>query len=247
MIKKGDFVRISYTAMLEDGTVIDTTDEKTAREFGIYNENIKYGDIIVVVGEGHVLKGLDEALEGKKVGYKGKITVPPEKAFGKYDPDKKEIINISRLKEKPRVGQRIKVGDKVGVVERIIGRKAIVDLNHPYAGKNITFEFEIKDLIKDEDKKVESLFLIHTGFETKCKIENNKAVVEIPSNATFSQRFIFGKIAAVNSIFKYTSIKEVLLVEKYVKEDMEKVEERKEEATKEAPKEEVKEVERIEK
>ena len=51
----------------------------------------------------------------------------------------------------------------------------------------------------------------------------------------------------MNSIFKYTSIKEVLLVEKYVKEDMEKVEERKEEATKEAPKEEVKEVERIEK
>ena len=50
-ISKGDFIRISYIAKLEDGTIIDTTDEEIAKQNDIYNENARYGDIYVVVGE----------------------------------------------------------------------------------------------------------------------------------------------------------------------------------------------------
>ncbi len=37
-IQKGDFIRLSFTGRLADGSVFDTTDEKVAKESGIYEE-----------------------------------------------------------------------------------------------------------------------------------------------------------------------------------------------------------------
>jgi FKBP-type peptidyl-prolyl cis-trans isomerase SlyD len=217
VIQKGDFVRISYTAKLEDGTVIDSTDEEVAKEHGVYEEHARYGDIIVVVGEGHVIKGLDEALEGKEVGFKGSVEVPPEKAFGEYDPEKKEVISISRFKERPEPGTRVRVGERVGIVERVIGRRAVVDFNHPLAGKTITFDFEIKEKIESPEERIKSIFMIHTGREVSVELDGKKAVIEIPRGLSLDQAFMLGKYAAVNDIFRLTDVEEIDLVEKFEK------------------------------
>ena len=217
VIQKGDFVRISYTAKLEDGTVIDSTDEEVAKEHGVYEENARYGDIVVVVGEGHVIKGLDEALEGKEVGYKGSVEVPPDKAFGEYDPENKEVISISRFKERPEPGTRVRVGERVGIVERVIGRRAVVDFNHPLAGKIITFDFEIKEKIESPEEKIKSIFMIHTGREVSVELDGGKAVIEIPRGLSLDQAFMLGKYAAVNDIFRLTDVEEIELVERFEK------------------------------
>ena len=223
MIKKGDFIKISYTARLEDGTVIDSTDENIAKEHGIYTEGAKYGDIIVVVGEGHVVRGLDEALEGKDVGYKGSVEVPPEKAFGEYNPDNREFVSISKFKERPTPGQRVRIGDKVGTVEKVIGRRVLVDYNHPLAGKKIIFDFEIKEKIEGTDEKIKSLFTIYTGREIDVKIENSKAIIEVPKDAVFNQYFMLGKFTILDQIFKHIpEINEVIFVERFEREKQEK-------------------------
>lgn len=224
-IKKGDIIRISYTAKLEDGTVIDTTDEKVAKEFGIYNENMRYGDVYVIVGEGNVVKGFDEDLEGKEVGYKGEVIVPPEKAFGKYDPTNKEVISIARLKEKPKVGDKIRVGDRVGVVERIIGRRAIIDFNHPLAGKTLKFEYEIKEKIDDPADKIKAIFMIYTGREVNVTIDGKKARIEVPRDFHFMPYAPLGKVSALSRIFKYLDIEEVEIVERHKKEKIPKFDE----------------------
>lgn len=217
VIQKGDFVRISYTAKLEDGTVIDSTDEEVAKEHGVYEENARYGDIVVVVGEGHVIKGLDEALEGKEVGFKGSVEVPPEKAFGEYDPENKEVISISRFKERPEPGTRVRVGERVGIIERVIGRRAVVDFNHPLAGKTITFDFEIKEKIESPEEKIRSIFMIHTGREVSVELDGRKAVIEIPRGLSLDQAFMLRKYAAVNDIFRLTDVEEIELVERFEK------------------------------
>jgi len=216
MIKKGDFVKISYTARLEDGTVIDSTDEEVAKEHGVYEEGARYGDIVVVVGDGHVLKGLDEDLEGKEVGFKGKVEVPPEKAFGEYDPEKKEVISITKFKEKPSVGQKIRVGERTGVVEKVIGRRAVVDFNHPLAGKKIIFDYEIKEIVEKPEDKIRYLFLIYTGKEISPVIEDGKVVVEVPKDVSLNQYFLLGKFTVVDQIFKHIQeINEVIFTEKF--------------------------------
>ena len=233
-IEKGDIVRIAYTAKLEDGTVIDTTDEKIAKEFGIYSEDYRYGDVYVIVGERNVVEGFEEDLIGKEVGYKGTVKVPPEKAFGEYDPEKKEVISIARLKEKPRPGDRVKVGDRVGVVERVIGRRAIVDFNHPLAGKSIIFEYEIKEKVEDVAKKIEAIFMIYTGMEVKAKVEGKKAIVEVPRNFHFIPYAPLNKVSALARIFKYLDIEEVEIVERHKKAEVPSFEEvKKEEKTEE--------------
>jgi len=219
VIKKDDFVKIGYTARLEDGTVIDTTDEEVAKENNIFNERANYGDIIVVVGERQVITGLDEALEGKEVGFKGEITVPPEKAFGPYDPKNKDFISIKRLKEKPVIGQRIQVDNKFGFVERIIGRRVLVDFNHPYAGKTIKFDLEIKEKVEEPEKKVDALFHIYTAKHVDVKIEDKKVRVEIPRGASIDQYFMVGKYSAVNGVFKHLDIDELEIVEVFKKDE----------------------------
>ncbi len=243
-IAKGDIIKISYTAKLEDGTVIDTTDEKTAKEFGIYRDDIRYGDVYVIVGEGNVVKGFDEDLEGKEVGYKGEVVVPPEKAFGEYDPEKVDTISIARIKEKPRVGDQVRVGDRIGVVKRIIGRRAIVDFNHPLAGKTITFEYEIKEKVEDPAGKVKAIFMIYTGREVEAKVEGKKVTVEVPRDFHYDPRAPFLKVNALLRIFKYLDVDEVEIIERHKKEELpiekiEKIEkekeERKEESTASSP------------
>jgi|GEM_PF-90863 FKBP-type peptidyl-prolyl cis-trans isomerase SlyD len=226
-IGKGEFIKLSYTAKLEDGTIIDSTDEEVAKEAGL-SDKARYGDIVVVVGERHVIEGLDEALVGKEVGFKGTIEVEPEKAFGKYDPDNKDIITLTKLKERPVPGQRIQVGDRYGTVERVIGRRAVVDFNHPYAGKKIIFDVEIKEKIEDPIEKIKAIFLLHTVKEVDARIEEGKVIVEVPRGASFDQFFLLGKFRALEEIFKhFKDINEVEFVERYPRPE-EKIEERKE-------------------
>ncbi len=227
-ISKGDIVRISYTAKLEDGTVIDTTDERVAKEHGIYSEDYRYGDVYVIVGEGNVVKGFDEDLEGKEIGYRGNVVVPPEKGFGKYDPNKVDTISIARLKEKPKEGDRVKVGDKVGIVKRIIGRRAIVDFNHPLAGKTLIFEYEIKEKVEDLAGKIKAIFMIYTGREVEVKIDGKKAIVEIPRDFHFMPYAPLAKVSALARIFKYLDVDEVEIVERHRKDEIPKFEDVKE-------------------
>ncbi len=219
MISEGDVIRISYTAKLEDGTIVDTTDEEVAKKHDIFNENARYGDIYLIVGKGHVLPGLEEDIKGKDVGYKGTVEVPPEKAFGEYDPELKDTFSVNRFKERPEVGQRVRIGDRLGTVERIVGRRVIVDFNHPLAGKKIIFEYEIKEKIEKPEDKIKALFVIHTGIDAKdVKIEDGKAVVEVSSDAYLNQLFLIGRYRAVKEIFEITDVKEIEIVERFERE-----------------------------
>jgi FKBP-type peptidyl-prolyl cis-trans isomerase SlyD len=214
-ISRGDFVKISYTARLEDGTIIDSTDEEVAKSAGIM-ERVRYGDLIIVVGDRHVIEGLDDAIEGKEIGFEGEIEVPPEKAFGEYDPDKKETITLTKFKERPEIGQRIQIGDRWGTVERIIGRRAIVDFNHPYAGKKIVFDLKIKEKIEDKIEKIKALFLLYTTKDVNVEVNDGVVEVEVPRGASFDQYFIIGKFSAIDSIFRHIEdVEEIRLVEKF--------------------------------
>ena len=129
-VKNGDFIRIDYTESVE-GQVIAATDKDVATEKGIYDEEGQYGPHLIVIGAGQLVKGFEEDLIGKEIGYSGKVEIPPEGAFGLRDPKKTEIVPINRFKEKkPVPGMRVGIENKVGTVTRVFGRKVSVDFNH---------------------------------------------------------------------------------------------------------------------
>lgn len=105
-IKDGDFLRIDYVGRV-DGKIFDLTEESVAKKENMYNEKVKYGSVVIIVGAGHLLKGIDEALVGKKVGDKFTVDVPPEKSVRQEErkADKnnpREIIQGAGRKAIPR-------------------------------------------------------------------------------------------------------------------------------------------------
>ena len=62
-LQKGDFILIDYIAKVkETNEVFDTTKDEVAKKEHLHKEGEIYEPKLVVVGEGWVLKALDDAL-----------------------------------------------------------------------------------------------------------------------------------------------------------------------------------------
>jgi len=166
-MREGSFVEIEYSGWIkETGELFDTTDEELAKKEGIFNERARYGPIVVVVGAGHVIKGLDDVLKKMDVNEEREVEIVPEDAFGERNPNLvKTLPSAYFLKEgiTPRVGMPFMLPN--GIEGRIISVSAgrvRVDFNNPLAGKKVVYRVKILREIKDAKEKLESLFVYHT-------------------------------------------------------------------------------------
>jgi len=216
-IQKGDFIRVSYTGKNED-RIFDTTDEEVAKANEIYNEKGKYGGDVIIVGAGHTVAGLDEDLVGKDMGYSGSVTMPPEKAFGIRNPELIETVPITKFEQRPQVGMPVLVDGRQGIAIRAIGRMATVDFNRFLAGQTVTYDYEIKEKIEDNESKVKGLLGLYIGKEFSVEIKDSTATVEIPPEITFNQRWLMSKRQIANELIENTDIIEVVYLERYKKQ-----------------------------
>jgi len=164
-LKKGDFVEIEYSAIdKETGKIFDLTSEETAKKEGIYNPNAKYGKIIICIGESQILNGLDESLISKEANKDYTTELTPEKAFGKRDQRLMKLVSIELFKKeniRPFPGLRINIDGTLGTVRTVSGGRIVVDFNHPLAGHNVIYKIKIGNLIKDTQKKLDSLLELY--------------------------------------------------------------------------------------
>jgi len=216
-IQNGDFIRVSYTGKNED-RVFDTTDEEIAKANNIYNEKGKYGGDVIIVGAGHTVAGLDEDFVGKEAGYTGSVTVPPEKAFGVRNPELIETIPITRFEQKPQIGMPVQVDGRPGIVIRAIGRMVQVDFNRFLAGQTVTYDYEIKEKIEDNEGKVRGLLGLYIGKDFSIEINDQKATLEIEPELTYNQRWLMSKRQIAREIIDNTDIKEIVYLERYNKD-----------------------------
>ncbi|MDI6888885.1 MAG: FKBP-type peptidyl-prolyl cis-trans isomerase [Methanocellales archaeon] len=214
-VKKGDFIKVSYTGRVKGGDIFDTTDEKVAKEAGIFNENVKYGAQLIVVGSEYAVKGLEEDILGENVGYKGTVEIPPEKGFGAHDPKLIETFSITKFKERPLVGARVNLNGRMGTVATVIGRRARVDFNHPLAGKTIVYDYTIEEEIKTPKSKISELIDMYARADLDVDIKESVAVVNVPYALSFDQRWLLSKKQIADDILAHTGIKEVQYVEKH--------------------------------
>jgi FKBP-type peptidyl-prolyl cis-trans isomerase 2 len=219
VVQKGDFIKLSYTGKLENGSVFDTTDANVAKEYGIFNEQASYGPETVVVGKGFVVAGLDEDLIGKDVGYKGTVTIPPEKGFGLRRIDQIETIPVKKFKEPIRPGVRVNVGGRTGTVESLAGGRARVNFNSPLAGETLNYEYTIDSQIENREEKIAAILRMYTGKDIEHKIEDGKVLVEVPKDFAFNQRWILAKGAIASQLQELEGINEVVFQETYKKEE----------------------------
>jgi peptidylprolyl isomerase len=139
-IRSGDKVRLRYRGLLEDGSVFGATEEGKSFE--------------VVAGAGRVIPGFDRAIVGMKVGERKSVGIPAEEAYGPYRRDLRIRVERKSLGKNAsyRPGQEVRIrrpGEQalIGRVVEVGEDEILVDANHPLAGKRLTFEIEIVEVL----------------------------------------------------------------------------------------------------
>lgn len=197
-VKKGDFLRLEYTGKVQEtGEVFDTTDEKVAEEADIKSENKIYGAIPIIVGAGHVLKGIEDALIDMEEGDEKTVEISPQEGFGERDPKLMQLIPMSEFRKqgiKPQVGMGINMEDNTGIIRSISGGRVRVDFNHELAGKNLHYQIKVEKLITDDVEKIRSMISLHypnpnVEFEShKVEIEDGKVIIQMDEMTKFDKK-----------------------------------------------------------
>jgi len=185
-MKKGDFIEVEYSGEVKDEDMIfDTTDEKQAKELNIHNKDARYGPIVIVLGEGHIIKGIDKELEGKDIG-EHKIDVAPEEGFGKKNAKLLRMIPARVFKKddiNPMPGLQVNVDGYLGVIKTVSSGRCIVDFNHPLSGRDLVYEVKVNKVVTDDNEKIKALLLIMLN-EKEINFEFNEGKLTVKYEKT---------------------------------------------------------------
>ena len=131
-------VGMEYT-LTNGGTVVDSTEGRSAFHY--------------IQGRGQIIPGLERQLAGLHVGDSKEVTVAPEDGYGKVDPsDFVEVPKAQLPKDvAPTVGMVLRGVNPDGksfraTVSQVKNDTVVLDLNHPLAGKTLTFKVKIIDI-----------------------------------------------------------------------------------------------------
>lgn len=214
-IKEKDFVEIEYTGKVkDDGTIFDTTDEKTAKDQELYSPQMSYGPLVICVGEQHVIKGLDQALVGKETGKSYTLTVQAENAFGKKDAKLIQLIPQRKFREQninPVPGLQVNVDGTMGLIKTVSGGRILVDFNHPLSSKDIMYEVKVNRIVEKVEEKVAAFIKLATGIkEPKVAVNEGNASISVPSDVPKEIQDNVSKKAAeiIPGLKKVTFVKE---------------------------------------
>lgn len=137
-IEAGAQVALHFSVRLENGVEIDNTRSHSE-------------PVTLTLGDGNLLPGFEKALLGLRAGDRRSVHLPPEDAFGVWNPDNVQTfsrLQFARSGTEPEAGIVMEFNDKTGsslpgVISRVSDDQVEVDFNHPLAGKNIVFEVDI--------------------------------------------------------------------------------------------------------
>ncbi|MBM4400733.1 MAG: peptidylprolyl isomerase [Crenarchaeota archaeon] len=224
-LQKGDFILINYTAKVkETSEVFDTTIEETAKKEHLHKEGEIYEPKLVVIGEGWVLKALDESLTTMKINKAQSVEIPPEKAFGPRDPEKVKRVPLKQLLAKdvhnPTIGMRINYNGKMATIRSIGAGRVLLDFNPPLAGRTLIYEVTVNKKLETNEEKTAAL--IHrriAGVDAekfKFAIQEKTLTIEMPEDTFYIEGVQIAKRGIAMDVQKFLpEITEIKFVETF--------------------------------
>ncbi len=134
--KPGSTVTIEFVIRLDDGSVVGEVGKKNTLKF--------------TLGEGKLLKGLEEKILGMEKGESKSIVISPREGYGEYNKelvlrlDRKKIPDDVELKVGRTIQYQNRDGERVNFVVNALDENSVtLDGNHPLAGLDLTYEVEL--------------------------------------------------------------------------------------------------------
>ena len=225
--EKGTLVYVNYTAKVKDtGDPIESTIEEEAKKLDIYDADRRYEPRLVAVGEGWVLKGLDEEIAKMDVGEKKTTDLPPERAWGPRDPTLLRMVPIRKFGDKAdelRVGDEVEMENRVAIIRFIGSGRAQVDFNHRLAGKTLTYEIEALRKVEPGEDTIRSLMKRRfpgEGDKLEFAQKDGEVDVTVPEEAFLVEGLQIIKRGIANDILHFVpEVKKVTFTEAYPRKE----------------------------
>ncbi len=138
-VEKGNNVKVHYVGTLDDGTEFDSSLGKEPLEFE--------------AGAGEMIGGFDAAVIGMEIGEEKNVRLPPEEAYGEYNPalvmlvPRKQIVMEQELEAGLMVALNQPDGTLVPATILDFNADFVrLDLNPPLAGKALNFWIKVVEI-----------------------------------------------------------------------------------------------------
>ena len=139
-VKHGDTMKIHYTGKLEDGTIFDTSAKRDPLQF--------------IIGAGQVVSGFEQAIVGMNPSESKTVKVPADKAYGPHREEMVLVVDRNKIPKnlKLELGQELQIPQEDGqktivAVTNISESSVTLDANHPLAGKDLTFDIQLIEIL----------------------------------------------------------------------------------------------------
>lgn len=145
-ITKDKWVAIHYTLTDDNGTQLDSS--------------VGGAPLGYLHGNGYLISGLENELEGKQVGDKFTAKIQPKDAYGEYDSQLVVEVDRSQFEfdGEMEIGMQFQVmtpaGPSIVRVTEINGDKIKIDGNHELAGKVLNFDVEIVEVREPTEEEL---------------------------------------------------------------------------------------------
>jgi len=144
IIAKDDVAIFEYT-VTANGEQLDTSEGKEP--------------LAIIVGQGQLVPGLEQALIGKQVGDKFDTEIAAEEAYGERNDNLVQAVPKAMFGDvEVEVGMQFRAttdeGEQSVIIIGIEDDEVIVDGNHPLAGIDLAFSIEVTEVRKATEEEL---------------------------------------------------------------------------------------------
>ncbi len=143
--KEGDTVKVHYTGRLDDGSVFDSSEGRDPLQF--------------TLGVKQIIPGFEQAVIGMNPGESKIVRIDADQAYGPYHEDFVQEVDRDSFPEgsEPELGDQYESSSSddqslVVTVIEITDSKVKLDGNHALAGKDLTFNIELVEIVVTENQ-----------------------------------------------------------------------------------------------
>lgn len=151
-------------SQISDNTVVQFIYTLTDAEGKELESNVGADPLAYLHGHKGMIPAIEAELTGKAVGDKISVTLTPDQSYGERREGQEQRVPLKHLQGLPKGVRSWKPG-MVAVVKTDQGMRQVtvvkpglkmvlVDLNHPLAGKTLTYNIEIVDLRAATDEEI---------------------------------------------------------------------------------------------
>ena len=141
-VRAGDTVKVHYVGKLDDGSIFDASSDREPLE--------------LTIGDGRIIPGFEQAVMGMDLRESKTVRIPCDEAYGPYREEMVMVVGKHQLPPDltPEVGQHLRIprndgqeGQVIVAVTKISDADVTLDANHPLAGKDLTFEIQLVEIV----------------------------------------------------------------------------------------------------